>query len=478
MKRITAAIGLAAVACAAAYTPGQSPQPERQAEQASPDAREPRAYEIALEHNARVMAMPEEDKAWPIYARIHREIVESLPLQQVRDYEPGAPVPDELAAWLDDNRGVIDEIVAASERPHLGAPMYWGADPLIDPESDAELLLPGDEPPPLIEIHCYWMIPVSVHASLLLEMSDVHAERGETTEALACLDATQRMSEQIEGLWAQDDLERLWIQGLALRQARELALATDDDATLASLAAIVARAVDFRIATEGERRMALDLVERVYLDGGRGELSIRGAMLLVDLEFLRPNPALKSILGMIDLDDPASVEAAQAGFSGTNEYLNRATGAEERELIERFYAALHEMQELPPWSRSEAYKRATEADEESFRLSDEYEERKGYAVASHMLGIPYHARSGYWSKRSVTRAVISLKRHHLRHNTWPRTLDDLDDDIVLGPMLDGVTGEPIHYEPTERGAVLTWSPLARGIVERQILIVPEPGDEH
>ena len=447
MKRITAAIGLAAVACAAANTPGQSPQPERQAEQASRDAREPRAYEIALEHNARVMAMPEEDKAWPVYRRVWGSLLESGYSEDLLfKNNEWAPTSPRARRFVVQHADLLDRVVEASSRPALSRPHAWpdgtrlSRRTLHDESGTRRLLAQLDDS----HIQVFYGLGDLLSARALIAIS-----AGEYAEALDVYLASGRIARHLSG----GPLGDQWV-GAGMRQARQTVasrlISNGDETLLDAMRNDLKQDVGVRFMLEHERAVINDIIECSYEQHGTGPMTFGGFRYLFDvLSFDRARRWVffEALFSDEISASPAFGPLAEAARAELNERMRLAAGSEVAALADKLFRIIDKIHNARPWETAEALA-AFEA--LRMRLSEYLDDPAANNFGA--LGFklkdpnPYaERRQVIWTLESVTRAMLAVQSFRNRHGRLPDSLDEIDDDLLAGPMTSGTTGQPLRF---------------------------------
>lgn len=396
------------------------------------------------ELNEPILAVPEQDRAWPIYLDAIRA-VDSGALRQARSSDPEraawifAPTREEAIAVVNERQEGIDLIRAAASKPALGYILSTRVDPaLLDAlgvEPDPPELEPAAENPYVIGILLPYLSELKQMARIL--WVDAHA-------AMDAADGSRFESDIVAMLGIAEhsrecpflisDLVALSIADLALRTMQECLAAApeqlDDDAwtRLVHAAAGFPKGGGRIMRLSGERMGFDDFLQRFYTDDGEGggHPTVEGIRLLSTVSSGLDNtqlyPGSERFLG------PVSI-AAMAGRE------------EMRREYDRLIALALAESEPPLWERG-----ASRLDEEVEALGAGFlaEQRYGIiyllmpALSRALLNDEYHRM-----RQDATAAAVACELFRRRTGEWPTSWDELVPDLLPSPPLDRFVGRPM-----------------------------------
>ena len=387
--------------------------------------------------NAEALAVPEDERAWPLYREAllglqgHTELVQAFN----RYPRPGEDGWDEAVAFVERNREVIALVRQAAQRPGLGFPVGYGLD-------DEDLALWPEESPEGDEMIITASLPHLAELRKLAKILMLDAQRaaadGNGATVVADLRAVLGMAGHArEAPFIICDLVSLALVNLGVQSlggilAEEPKALTQDQ--LRDLAHQMASTDDLlRIRVEGERMMFKDLVQRIYTDDGVGDGRITDEGMRLFLGSLASGSGGTTPNGL-----PADWLLALPiiDFIASS---RRETLAEVDQLLATFQAEAAR----PLWEAE-----ASEAD----RQITEWKSTV-MGTLSHPLPVllmpalqkVYVHEERTIAQRDAVLAAIALVIHRHRHGGWPESLEALTPDLLPEVPPDRFDGQPLRY---------------------------------
>lgn len=420
------------------------------------------ARNFTAELNAPGLAVPESDRAWPMYLDALR-VLRVPPKKLLQNSEnpwpskPGHPLWPEAAAYIDSVQSGIDLLARAADKPTLGYPLSNAVprdfatlrNELNDyrplpgvPEFD----IPDDNPqligvllPHLGEFRSFARsLVVDARRALELQDPDRFVRDIRTMLGLARHSA--------DPPFLIGSLVRFAIADLAFQTVRDALTAgvlTQNHLTdLAHrLAAVSDDQIDLNFSTE--RSFFLDVLQRSFTDNGHGEgrLNADGLRLLAAFQ----NDGTTGI-------PPATASPTALYLLGPISAAIVAPRAEQLAAYDRFLDAARRDAETPPWQRGPDSSSATLDALTSSTIS----RARYFVIASLAPAVDkaVDARDRVRTLRDATLAALALESSKLRSGRYPDTLDQLIPTFLPALPLDPMTGAPLRYHLTERGPVL------------------------
>jgi len=394
------------------------------------------------ELRAEVDAIPEEDRAWPVYLEAIRAL-RANGYDQKHDQGAWrvAETREEAMAWVERHREGIALIREAASRPALGYPVSPDVDPRltaiydefsgkITPVSNQTI-----ENPQVVSILLPYLAELKRMTAML--WADAHAaiSANDSDRLERNIAAMFGMAEQSrEGAYLISDLVGVSIAELAMQTVREAIVSEpgwlDDDALRRIAHRVGAFPADGRvIRLDGERLFMDDFLQRFYTDDGNGGgLPTYEGMRL--LESLSDGPQTDWFPDAADrLFGPVSI----------------ATFADRRELKEeydRLIGLTIAENQTPLWKRG-----LSVIDQEMESLSYDFLRRQRFMILYALLPSFNHAllqAEFFETARAATTGAIAAELHRRRSGQWPATWSDVVLDLLPAPPIDRFTGEPLR----------------------------------
>jgi hypothetical protein len=387
---------------------------------------------FAAEINAPILAIAEEERAWPRY-REALVALEKPPQCEPTDYHPDAPGWPHVVAYLDRNQQPLAMLREAATLPQLGYPLSDAA-----PAEDMVLAGSGrvekpSENPMLISVLLMAAQGLDVSSRYLAADAYLAADRDDQQRAWDDLVAVCAMADHVrESPFAVSDQTSWRMFSRALGTAGDILHDCPDlwsDDQLASLAARIAAYSDGRLAvrTSGERMNFEDVVQRCYTDDGQGGGDFHA---MAAAHFAGEEPGFEErFLG------PLIVRRV----------------ADRRELMNKFNEIMDRCDAefaLPLWRRSDG----TAVDEIVSLKAD-----RRYFLLTCMfpaLTLLYHSAEETTQRRDATLVAIALVRHRKATGSWPGTLSDLVPGMLEEIPADRCDGQPLRLRLEDGRPVL------------------------
>ena len=428
--------------------------------------------------NAQAVAVPEEDRAWPIYREVlltgvfrDRDALESIMVRRegrsrsvIRAGEPGW---QDAVALLSEQRGALATIRQAAAKPGLGlavghewdytgvdrealyGPGHQGPGRLSEGEASASYV---DQ---LVEESIFHvLLPhlgyMRAMARLLVADTEWACEQGDHERVLANLSAMlglARHSRETPTLI--NSLVAASIVSIAQQQVADL-LNRDPERwsrpDLTELAHLLA-SVDPLVqpAWEGERMMMYDTLQRLYSE--RGNVTRDGLRFLFTFE-QAIGPSEQEEYQRRRLETVSVI-----GLPALNVLM--ASRSEMEREYERIMRLLESERDMPPWERmthSPTYQAV-----ESLRLHDTFGIRYSpITMLTPSTSAAYRITDHSLALRDALHVVIAMELYHRDHDAYPDDLADLSPRYLPTPPVDYSTGDPLRVRYTEDGGFVLY----------------------
>jgi hypothetical protein len=381
----------------------------------------------AAEINAEILAVPEEERAWPLYREALVKLERPPAEWERHDYHPRAPRWPEVVAYLERNQRPLAMLREAAGLPHLGYPLR-DAIPREDLIlTDGKEVEEPSENPQLMSVLLLAVQELRPSSEYLAADAHWAAEREDPQRALDDLVAIINMADHIREtpFLVNDAVSRhMFLQGINTAGAmlnESPDLWSNDQ--LSRLAGRIAAYSDGRIAVRatGERMSLEDLVQRCYTDDGRGGGYFHALG-----------------YGLTEGDEPGW----EARLLGP---LTRGKVADRREMMGKFNEIMDRCEAeyaRPLWQRSDWSVReeimSLQVDGRYFLLTLLFPD----------MDPSYEQAEETTQRRDALLVAISLARHRNEKDSWPQTLSALVPDFLKRIPPDRCDGQPLrlHFE--------------------------------
>jgi hypothetical protein len=407
--------------------------------------------------NRRALAVPEDERAWPLYREAIRQIQVDYKFPEWSDHpdlSPSDPAWNEATQWLAAHQHSLQTIREAAARREMGFPVHVGVRSF--PKEDREMLftpeviersapVPAASAPEnmLVATHLPHLAAMRSMARLLAidARRAVSVDDGKTAYAdvVAMLEMSHHCEEQP---FLVNALVAVAIQGLTFRTVQDVmseSAALWSDAQLRDLAHLIAAAqIDWHGSFRGERACIYDVVQHMYTDDGEGD----GRITYQGLTTIKP------LLGMLEANQLPGAEGWQGELKdlafGVAAPASLYVFAPRAELVRR-YNSLMDRQE------STLDRNLWEVDPKE--VTKEFEgwsrlEKLRYLPISIMFPslakLRYTVEAGRGQRDGVLMG-IALELYHREHGAWPQTLAELSPKYLPLEPVDRLNGKPLHY---------------------------------
>ncbi|KPK75987.1 MAG: hypothetical protein AMS25_17800 [Gemmatimonas sp. SM23_52] len=408
------------------------------------------------ELNAPVQAVPEEERAWPLYQEAF------LATGEFPRYDKLDPSDENwaaLTAFAERNTEAVRLYWAAGRKPRLGRVHHAGGDPESDELSwrhkdkpadfEPATPVPAEENPPFISVLLPELSPLREGSALLVVDAHVAALAGDAERAYEDIETTFRIAEHVSEMpFLISDLVAVAILhrntdliGRLLRDRPEL-FSDEQLVELSHRLAGIRGGGVLRLRLSAERWMFEDLVQRLYSDDRRG-----------DGHLAAESPELLASLSVADwtlfdelMKGPAKllfVPAMSAFVADRREMLRKHD-----ELMTAFEAEA----QVPLWERDES-----EVEGELMRMHDSPIDHLRYLPLVIMM--PSLSRASVIAERGTqerdaTLAALACELYRRRTGHWPASLAELAPRYLPAVPLDRFDGQPLRYRVADGCGVI------------------------
>ncbi len=372
--------------------------------------------------NEPALAVPEEDRAWPVYERAFDAMEWPVP-EDLRNAAPGGDAWPGALAYLDRNARTLELLREGAKRPHLGRVLESETTLLFDVRLDHLGLLR--------------------RATDLLRADALRAiEQGDTERALIDIQTIFSVSEHVN----QPSSAIAWLCSIAIAErAADPAerLAVDADKTEAQLVRLLAfldrptHMSKYASALAYERDFFADVLQHAFAENGKG-----------DARLAPDGPVLLARLHKATGAEPTDEEIAEAR-------LFLAASASRNALLEEF-DLLNE--EAVTFGSTPLYLRGPRSPD---ALYNEKREDAGYTFKYPLVGIfkVSYDRSILAADHAdqtaiALRTACAIALFNKRNGEYPLSLDALVPECLPSVPIDTHTGEPLIYRVTDDGFLL------------------------
>jgi|GEM_PF-3535217 len=480
---LTLALMLAGCAIAAAQDSTPPSQPEAPTEvqpESGPLPAEPINY--AALRNAQFLAIPDAERAWPVYAELQAILAPRLrELRPLQTAKPGDDDWDQATALLDQMPQLLPLIEELQAKPNLA--WIW-ADAL--PAEWVRALRGPDVTPPepspnprLTDIALPYVNTIRAAGTCIRLEALRAAEAGNIDRAIEILENAPIMARHLE----ETRVVATCIGAIALQggvivegviQLTDLAGDSLTPAQLDRLDALLESVTHQKFTTDliaDERSIFADAIDNIYneIDPlGDPQISVAGAGKLMTLAGSTIPPDL----------DPATDIPEENKQAAIQRFRTMALSYEESyDAWQRAWDTVTAEASQPVWTWTAA------PGLESLRAESAAAAENNRTLPYMLFVSSYHRIAEFCEllrvQTDAARVAVALQRYHNQHDAWPESLDALVPDALPVIPADWVDGQPLRYTLSEEGQPALYSigpdgdddnakPLPQGAGERYV----------
>jgi hypothetical protein len=410
------------------------------------------ARNFAQEHNDRVLARPEAERAWPIYRQLlpgwkHLTYTDEEGTAGYPDLVPGTPGWDAAVANHKANAAAIETIRRAARLPVLGYPLREDDDPFIvasepdfagDPVVDSPASVASN--PPLREENLRHLGKIQFFARTLRFDAMHAAATGDGRRVTDNIAAMLGLGAQLrDSKFLVSDLVSTAVTSRGLGTLGDILAkypAVLSDSQLTELAALLAPAAGesnpFLVRFEMQRQVLQDILQRSYTDDGEGDgvLTAEGVGFIATLDIAPPPPGMGTSFGLATLGP--LVSQWMANRAELTRYFDDAVAS-----VERFM-------QLPLWERTSDLQIGTHHPGSIDRIRFWIAEILLLATDKVALGPEFALQ-----ERDAIRTAIALEQFKRARGGYPATLAELTPALLAEIPPDRYSGKPLCYGLTD-----------------------------
>lgn len=460
-RYLTLVLMLAGCAAAPAQESAPQTQPETQPESQPESGPSPtEAINYAALRNAEFLAIPDDERAWPIYAKIQATLAPHLrDLRPVQTARPGDDNWAQATAVLDKMPEILPLVEELQQRPTLA--WIW-ADQL--PTEWVRTLRGPDATPPepspnprLTDIALPYVVAIRTAGTCLRIEALRAAEAGDVNRAIEILEYAPTLARHLE----ETRVVATCIGAIALQggvivegtlQVTDLGGDALTPAQLDRLDALLDTVGHQKFTTDliaDERSVFDDAIDNIYNETdplGDPQISVAGAGKLMMLSGSTVPPEL----------DPASDMPDENKQAGIQKFRTMALSYEEScDGWQRAWDTTAEEASRPIWTWT------APPGFEMLRAESAVAAADGRTLP-YMLFVSSFNRIAEFCEllriqTDAARVAVALQRYHNQHNTWPDSLDALVPDALPAIPADWVDGQPLRYTLDAEGQPALYS---------------------
>jgi len=401
------------------------------------------------EINAPAAALPEEDRAWPLYREAKLRLTGMPDALADTGGLDAASIDDRALvgaarAFVEENEEALELIHHGSEKAGMGAVLSHEVDAALHPDRAGSGIEDAVIRESLIGVLLPQLGVLRGHARLLATDALLASLEDDADRALSDLEAMARLGVHCDDLpMLISELTAMAILAYALQTAGDLLEIDPDlfsDEQLARLGHVLAGAASDEVTAinwQVERRIFDDIVQRVYTDDGTGD----GRLVFEGLKGLATYSSLAGT--PIDLGAGALVAGPVAGAIAPGR-------AELTRAADELYGHAERVSATPLW-RWDADVLAPPIDLDSPLERIWLQTLRAVAPAYRASAF---AREQLLQRRDAVLGAIALELHRRRHDAYPEALDALGPDLLPSLPRDRFDGGTLRYVLTESGPLL------------------------
>jgi hypothetical protein len=413
------------------------------------------------EFNERFEAVPETDRAWPIYKQVK---ILQLTSMTSKDYEFSWPIYPQWKQWdqalekLDELEEVLELIRRAARKPVLGKPLSDVSDQDI---ARARALAAGrtftpeqaSENPIVVDVLLEELGDFRKFAKYLVTDAFRRAQAGdapgtvEDIETMLGLASHSGASTTLIGYLVQIAIENLTGRTTLLLLDEYPELFTDEE--LARLGRAFMEIGRSGLPETGgltrleydstlERAFFDDLVQRVYSDDGHGNGHV-------------------TLKGLKSMEEVFAWVGGGYGSGPVDTAAMLVFSAPRQAMVKRYNEYMDQYDALAARNLWEREQNVNDLERELNALGQTALARARYGMLWMILpsrGKATRAFDEANARRDATIVAIALHRYRRAHGAFPETLESLVPEFVPGLALDPVDGKPLRYVLSDSGPIL------------------------
>ncbi len=415
---------------------------------------------FAAELNAPILAVPEAQRAWPVYFEAIKKIgklPDSLVTTQMPETGTGKPQEPEdtwpqkprdrrwpeAAAWVESQRDGVAMIRRAAGMEHLGFPLLnqlpedyrrWQAELA---GTTLEAAIAREANPPLVGVLLPYLGEFRIMARMIVVDARIAAQTNDADRFVGDIRAMCGLARQCDEVDTFiNKLVQVAILGLAEETLKEWLNA--DALTPVHLRDLAHQFGAFdnsviRAPLDLERNFLRDFVQRSYSDDGHGNghMTHEGLRMLESITTSANSPFVEpGHETILALAGPLSV----AGMASRKELLAE---------MERLFALSEREGSTPQWERAESA-----ADVAVVRLSEGVVSRARYAMLITLipaLGKVHASIEQARQTRDGILVALATESYRREHGVYPPALDALVPGLLPSVPVDRYDGKPLKY---------------------------------
>lgn len=417
------------------------------------------ARNFAAEYNETIEAIPEDDRAWPMYMKTYAMLEDLSPQAFAQnawpDLAPEHPLYPEALAYLHRQEGVLALVHRAADKPALGAVLSDVIDPAMvetyqarNPEMVVNIGIPSENPL-LMQVLLPELGHMRALARLLTFDAHVAARAGESERVLRDIRSLIGLAEHCNDRPILiGSLVALAIDALTINTTAGIIDEFPDLFTDEQLRELAHRHAGFmdgdpHVDLTGERWFFEDVVQRTYTDDGHGDghATAEGLRVLSGLS--------ADEYELTEHWNPGAVLAAPVAAS------LMAGRADLMAKYNELMAQMEHLAALPMWE----YDDMGSPDAEIGRIKADPILKIRYSPITMLL--PAMNRAAQAAEAVIQRrdgllTGIALELYKRDHGEYPQTLDELVPAFLPAVRPDRYTGEAMHYALSD-GQPRLWS---------------------
>lgn len=411
------------------------------------------ARDYVAEINAAAAAVPEDERAWPVYRSAMASLKQDEELWRLLGTVPGQDEWLILRERLPHHDETIAALRRGARKPALG---FVSTFPL-QPEDREYLGLDGQEydspegPCLLIGMLLPYLADLRSAARVLAADVRLAMEESDGPRAHDNIVAMLRISTHADqhptliNRLVSFSILTITFQTLSDLLGVSPELLSDDDLRhMAHRIVAETGSEPLRVELSGERMFFADIVQHIYTDDGRGggRLTPDGMKVLIEIDSMS-SPTDRWHLNIFQT---TAMHLAGIGMD--------IVMADRRELMRKYDEIMSLMEReiaMPLWDST------NESEQRIQELADGALARMRYLPivmlmpAIHRTGINAELTT---QRRDAMQTAIALEMYRRRHGDWPQSLDDLTPDLLPRVPIDRFGGRSLRYMVRDGHAML------------------------